>query len=106
MIPGSPEHKRYRREIARKHRQEHYDKIFARSVTKDIPKKPCRDCLLLGVTNMAVEAHHPDYKKPYTVIWLCKTHHELEDIKKDKEEKESICKKVGSPLPQQRKSGL
>lgn len=33
-------------------------------------KFPCRVC-----GNKKVDAHHPDYTKPYKVIWLCKKHH-------------------------------
>ena len=79
MNKGSPEHKAYRREIARKNRNDHYDKVFARSVIKNLPKKPCEMCLVEGITNMAVEGHHDDYKKPYSVRWLCKKHHEEVD---------------------------
>jgi hypothetical protein len=84
MIPGSPEHKKYRREIARKHRQAHYDKIYARSVTKNLPHKPCEVC-----GEVKVEAHHHlGYSHPYTVQWLCKKHHEEADTKLAKEGKE------------------
>jgi len=75
----SKEHLKYRREIARKHRNEHYDKVFARSVIKQIPKKPCEKC-----GSLEVEAHHDDYKKPYTVRWLCKEHHEEVDTELDR----------------------
>jgi hypothetical protein len=83
------EHKKYRREIARKNRNDHYDKVFARSVTKLLPKKPCEICLLEGVINNQVEAHHDNYKQPYKVRWLCKRHHEQVDTEKDRKKKEN-----------------
>ena len=73
---SSPEYKAKRREIARKNRNLHYDKVFARHAAKSIPKKPCEVCEKQGVINWEAEAHHDDYKKPYSVRWLCKTHHE------------------------------
>ena len=48
----SEKHKEYRREIARKNRNDHYDKIFARSVIKNLPKEPCEKC-----DSLEVEAH-------------------------------------------------
>jgi len=33
-------------------------------------RKPCQIC---GV--LKVDGHHPDYKKPLEVIWLCRKHH-------------------------------
>ncbi|WP_407475415.1 hypothetical protein [Elizabethkingia anophelis] len=41
-------------------------------------KKPCEMC-----GNKKSEAHHPDYKKPLNVIWLCREHH-LEIHKKQR----------------------
>ena len=35
-----------------------------------ITKKPCVVC---GETK--VDGHHPDYSKPYEIIWLCRKHH-------------------------------
>lgn len=36
-----------------------------------IKKKPCAVCK----STIRVHAHHPDYKKPLNVIWLCTKHH-------------------------------
>ncbi len=89
MDRDSKEYRAYRREISRRHRQKHYDKIYARSVTKDIPHKPCEQCKLLGIINLDVEAHHYlGYKQPYKVVWLCKTHHEEADTQLAREGKE------------------
>lgn len=35
-----------------------------------IERAPCSVC---GAVK--AEAHHPDYERPYDVIWLCRTHH-------------------------------
>lgn len=35
-----------------------------------LKKKPCKVC---GETK--VQAHHPDYRKPLLIVWLCKKHH-------------------------------
>lgn len=31
------------------------------------------ECVVCGADK--AEAHHPDYNKPYDVVWLCKQHH-------------------------------
>lgn len=36
----------------------------------------CRDC-----GEKKVQAHHPDYDRPYDVIWLCPQHHKDEHAK-------------------------
>lgn len=36
-----------------------------------LERKPCAVC---GTTKK-VQAHHPDYRQPLEVIWLCQTHH-------------------------------
>lgn len=36
-------------------------------------RQPCRDC---GADK--AQAHHPDYSKPYDIIWLCQRHHRQE----------------------------
>ena len=38
-----------------------------------IVRGPCRDC---GATE--THGHHPDYSKPFDVIWLCIAHHVAE----------------------------
>lgn len=34
-------------------------------------KEPCKICNAIDKN----EAHHPDYRKPLSVIWLCRKHH-------------------------------
>ena len=35
-----------------------------------IAPEPCAIC-----HKTIVEGHHTDYRKPYQIVWLCKTHH-------------------------------
>ena len=37
---------------------------------KKLFRLPCEVC-----GNLKVEAHHPDYSKPLSVVWLCPEHH-------------------------------
>lgn len=37
----------------------------------DLIRGPCEDC---GTTR-GVEAHHPDYSQPLSVVWLCRRDH-------------------------------
>lgn len=81
----SESYKAKRREIARKNRNDHYDKIYARSVVKDLPRKPCEVC-----GSVDVEAHHDDYKRPWTVRWLCKEHHEEVDTELERKRRADV----------------
>lgn len=80
MIKGSAEWKKYRREISRKHRANHPDKVRSRIAGQVLQKKPCKVC-----GDLKVEFHHPDHKKPWKGEWLCKKHHEEEDTRLAKE---------------------
>ena len=59
-----------------KNRKKYPEKAKAQSIITcliqkgEITKLPCAVC---GKTK--VEAHHPDYSKPYDVIWLCRYDH-------------------------------
>ena len=33
----------------------------------------CQPCRVCGATK--TEAHHPDYERPFDVVWLCRKHH-------------------------------
>ncbi len=91
MEKGSKEWKKYRREIARKHRAAHPEKRQARRAGEVLSKKPCEYVTKvtgIGTSQLCgelkVEAHHDDYKKPWKVRWLCKTHHEIVDTEIDR----------------------
>ena len=53
------------------------EKVRARGLVKyhlstgRLKKEPCDVC---GTTK-AIEAHHPIYAEPLTVLWLCRNHH-------------------------------
>jgi len=40
-----------------------------------------QNCLVCG--SIDSEAHHPDYSKPFDVIWLCPKHHAEEHVKEN-----------------------
>jgi hypothetical protein len=85
MEVGSPEWKKYRRNIARIHRAKHGNKVRARAIGARMTKKPCELCLVDGITTLEVENHHDDYRKPHKVRWLCKKHHEQVDTELDRQ---------------------
>lgn len=59
-------------------RKRNADKITARKAVQHalrsgkLEKRPCERC---ARENWDVEAHHPDYRKPLEVMWLCNHHH-------------------------------
>lgn len=65
----------YKTEEYRKWRVKNPDKYEAHkkfmNIRKKIKKQPCQDCG--RKTN--VQAHHPDYSKPFDVLWVCPIHH-------------------------------
>lgn len=71
-LPG----KRARRKARQNQRRIHPERIKARYElgaavrAGRIKPQPCIKC---GSTR--THAHHPDYNKPLTVVWLCVTHH-------------------------------
>ena len=46
-------------------------KVAAEILQGRIQKHPCLVCGSIE----KIEAHHPDYRKPLYVVWLCKKHH-------------------------------
>ncbi len=69
--------KEWMRKYSRKMYKKNYKKakcraIFWRKFKKGtIEKLPCNKC----GTKQLVEAHHPDYNKPFDVNWFCNFHH-------------------------------
>ena len=66
-----------RRANGKIYRAKHKDKISARAKllwalkTGKISKLPCYVCK----NSSYVEAHHPNYNQPLTVLWFCLRHH-------------------------------
>ena len=59
------------------------------SLNKDIIRQKVRRALKLGLLKkepcevcgeLKVEAHHPDYRSPLRVNWLCRIHHRERDV--------------------------
>lgn len=67
-----------KREYARRQRyiDKNPEKVKAHKLVRQavisgkLIKKPCNECQRLRVV-----AHHDDYDKPLSVIWLCEVHH-------------------------------
>ncbi len=72
-----PERKKWTREFTRKQRKKWKKKrkcqwtFWNQFRYGTIKKLPCQKCK----TKELVEAHHPDYNKPFRVTWLCSLHH-------------------------------
>jgi len=64
-----------------------YSAIKRGQIRKD---KKCNVCGKKGL----IEGHHPDYKKPLEVIWLCTSCHRRLELSKEKEEVENIKKAI------------
>jgi len=56
-----------------------YEKFNQLIRSGKIKKGPCVVC---GVNEIRVEAHHEDYTKPFEVVWLCTKHHSNLRIKR------------------------
>ena len=65
-----------RREQWRNYRRKHRARVLARTAINiairagKITRQPCQVC---GAPD--AQAHHPDYRQPLTVRWLCRVHH-------------------------------
>lgn len=75
----TPERQAHLRENARKWREAHPERYKAQSAVSNairdgrLKREPCYFC-----GDGRVHAHHHDYAKPLTVVWLCpKCHHRL-----------------------------
>jgi len=72
----NPERKKKVLEYQRKRRAFHKGKYRANQIisnlirNRKITRQPCEIC-----GNQKSEAHHPDYRKPKYIRWLCMEHH-------------------------------
>jgi hypothetical protein len=62
-----------RSEWEKSKRAEYKDKYKARHRANEIYKK-AQVCSIKGCKKIG-QRHHPDYKKPEDIIWLCEYHH-------------------------------
>ncbi len=69
----NPERKKKILEYSRKRKILFPGKARARYLASKLPKQPCEVC-----GNEKAQAHHPDYRKPIDVKWLCFKHHREE----------------------------
>ena len=83
MDKNSPEYRAARRKRVRKYASKNLTKIAARTAVRMLTPKPCEVCGL-GPPDVITEGHHDDYRKPYTVRWFCKEHHEIVDAEIDR----------------------
>lgn len=68
MRKNRPKHKDLSPDARRK---ANVRKTLSMAITRGrIKKQPCAEC-----GEIKAEAHHPDYDKPFDVIWLCRKHH-------------------------------
>lgn len=66
----SPIRKKYLSTPDRQRKKKIKDMVHNRVVSGAIIKMPCMAC-----GDLSVEAHHPDYNKPFEIVWLCDKHH-------------------------------
>lgn len=71
---GNRQSSEYEREYRSRFPDKYRAHIAVGNAVRDgkLQKEPCFMC---GAEK--VEAHHPDYSQPLTVIWLCPGHHKL-----------------------------
>ena len=71
----------YKTEEYREWREKNPEKYEAykkfQNIRKKIKKSPCVDC----GRKSNIHGHHPDYSKPYEVIWVCPIHHKNYHLK-------------------------
>lgn len=85
-----PERKKRALEYQKTRRAKYPNKNKARNKVsnslrdKKIEKQPCEIC-----GEIKVEAHHPDYRRPLHVQWLCHKHHLEIERKKDNGKKKT-----------------
>lgn len=57
----------------KKYKDANRDKVKAQNIALYAHKEQ-KQCSIKGCDSIA-ERHHPDYKKPSEIIWLCRKHH-------------------------------
>lgn len=75
--PASREyHRKYRKDYRQrpdvKFKNNMRDRTYRAIRSGKITPKPCKIC------GAKAQGHHPDYKKPMKIVWLCAVHHQAE----------------------------
>jgi hypothetical protein len=71
-----------RRISNKKYREKYPEKAKARRMVNyyirkgTLKREPCKIC-----GNIKSESHHPDYKYPLNIVWLCDKHHKEEHVR-------------------------
>ncbi len=60
-----------------RYRKSNIEKVRARDIISKRVKRGTLKKELCIVCGVDAESHHPDYRKPLDVIWLCKEHHSV-----------------------------
>lgn len=79
-----PEHKAKVYQAVKRHRANNLEKIRERDNLGRRTRRRFRDkevCAISGCDKIG-ETHHPDYEKPYEIVWLCKGHHKAVEFDK------------------------
>lgn len=68
-----------RRKAWKRWKNRHPDKRreYVRIQKQAIYANPVRQVCQIKGCNVLGERHHPDYKRPKDIVWLCKKHHEI-----------------------------
>jgi hypothetical protein len=84
-----PQRRQLSRDVLRRERLEHPDRIAARAAARDAARRgslakaeACERCGLKG----RLELHHADYSRPLFVAWLCKPCHAIADGERRRQE--------------------
>ena len=87
-----PEHKAKTYQAVKKHRAKNIDKARERDRLGKRTRRRFGSegvCVVVGCGKKA-ETHHPDYDKPYEIVWLCRQHHKDTEYSRNVFKKEDI----------------
>jgi predicted Zn-ribbon and HTH transcriptional regulator len=69
--------------------------VYAAVERGQLQRQPCEEC---GATE--THAHHPDYRKPLEVRWLCGTHHrQLHGLELTERVRQEVAQEIRDAVP-------